>query len=134
MARSETVKPNELCKAVQDIITEYSDEVIADLPDIVKATAKKTVKLLKKEAATIGGNVYKNSFKIKKLPSPTLSGTTYVVYSTRYRLTHLLEHGHVIRNRPGGPSYGLTGAFPHWRPAEEAAIEEMQEKIREAIQ
>lgn len=131
---TKTVTPDALCDAVQDIIKEYSDELVGKLPDIVKGAAKTTVKALKKNTESIGGTKYRGSFKSKK-GSALISGeTTYIVYSTQYRLTHLLEHGHVIRNRSGGPVYGMTRAFPHWKPAEQEGIDEIDEKIREAIE
>lgn len=132
--KTKTVTPNELCDAVQDIVKEYSDELVAKIPDIVKGAAKITVKALKKNAESIGGTKYRGSFKSKKGRALISGETTYVIYSTQYRLTHLLEHGHVIRNRAGGPVYGMTRAFPHWKPAEQEGIDEIDEKIREAIE
>lgn len=129
-----TVTPNTLCDAVQGIIKEYSDEVVNKLPDIVKGAAKTTVEALKKNAESIGGTKYRSSFKSKKSRAMISGETTYIVYSTQYRLTHLLEHGHVIRNRAGGPVYGMTRAFQHWKPAEQEGIDELNEKIREAIE
>lgn len=131
---TKTVTPDALCDAVQDIIKEYSDELVGKLPDIVKGAAKTTVKALKKNAESIGGTKYRGSFKSEKTSALLLGETTYTVYSTQYRLTHLLEHGHVIRNRAGGPVYGTTRAFPHWKPAEQEGIDEIDEKIREAIE
>ena len=131
---TKTVTPDALCDAVQDIVKEYSDELVAKIPDIVKGAAKTTVKALKKNAESIGGTKYRGSFKSKKASALLLGETTYTVYSTQYRLTHLLEHGHVIRNRAGGPVYGMTRAFPHWKPAEQEGIDEIDEKIREAIE
>lgn len=130
-----TVTPDGICDAVQDIIKTYSDELVDKLPGIVKDAAKTTLKSLKKNAESIGGRKYKGSFKSRKERSVSaLHETTYTIYSTQYRLAHLLEHGHVIRNRPGGQIYGVTRAFPHWKPAEEAGIEEMSSKIKEAIE
>lgn len=130
---NKTVTPDKLCDAIQDIVQQYSDEVVAQLPGIVKGAAKTTLKTLKKNAESIGGTKYRGSFKSRKERSMSVSETTYTIYSTQYRLTHLLEHGHVIRNRPGGPVYGVTRAFPHWKPAEEAGIEEFNSKLEEAI-
>lgn len=130
---NKTVTPDKLCDAIQDIVQQYSDEVVAQLPGIVKGAAKTTLKTLKKNAESIGGTKYRGSFKSRKERSMSVSETTYTIYSTQYRLTHLLEHGHVIRNRPGGPVYGVTRAFPHWKPAEEAGIDEFNSKLEEAI-
>lgn len=134
MSKSTTVKPNGLCDVIEDVLKKYADDIVTAMPDIVKATARKTVKALKKEASSIGGSVYKNSFKSKKRTSASTAQTTYVIYSTRYRLTHLLEHGHVIRNRPGGPAYGITRAFPHWAPAEQIGIEELESQITQKVE
>ena len=127
-----TVSPNELSKAVGDIIQEYSDEVVRAMPDAVKKAAKEGVKSLKKHASSIGGTKYKTSFKSKKTKS-TSSNTEYTLYSTQYRVAHLLEKSHPIRNQTG-LIYGMSMPREHWAPAEKEAIEALEKEINKKVE
>lgn len=128
--RNKTVKPDGLADALTAAISQYSDDLIKNMPDAVKEAAKETAKELKNKAGSLfKGQKYAKSFKIKKQSGPN-SITTYTVYSTEYRIAHLLEHGHVIKNQTGRV-YGMTAAHPHWAPAEEAGIKSLEEKLSE---
>lgn len=128
--KNQTVKLDGLADALKSAISQYSDELIKDMPEIVKEAAKETAKELKSKAGSLfKGTKYNKSFKTKKQSGPN-GITTYTVYSTEYRLTHLLEHGHVIKNQTG-QIYGMTAARPHWQPAEEAGIKLLEEKLSE---
>ena len=50
---------------------------------------------------------------------------------TDYQLTHLLENGHVIRNKKG--TYGRTSGTKHIAPVEEWAVDELPRRIMEDI-
>ena len=50
---------------------------------------------------------------------------------TDYQLTHLLENGHVIRNKKG--TYGRTTGTKHIAPVEEWAVDELPRRIMEDI-
>jgi hypothetical protein len=55
-----------------------------------------------------------------------------VVYNrTMPGLTHLLENGHVIRNKKG--DYGRTSGKKHIKPVEEWAVDELPRRIMEDI-
>lgn len=59
---------------------------------------------------------------------------SYVVYNKdKYRLTHLLEKGHAIKNKKGGVSYGDVAAFPHIAPEEERWNNEFVKRCEEAV-
>lgn len=126
------VSPNQLGTEVSKILTEYTDDVVKALPDIVKDVAKDTVQDLKDRSSELfGGKKYKRSFKSKKLTQNS-SKAEYTVYSTEYRITYLLENGHIIKNKTG-KVYGTTQARPHWEPAEQEAVKKLEEKIAEAV-
>ena len=128
-----TISPDQLETAIEKMIQEYGDEIVDKMPDIVKATAKDTVKDLKGRAADLfGGTKYKKSFKAKQTVS-TGGKTVYTVHTTEYRIAHLLEHGHKIKTR-AGLIKGTTQAKPHWSPAEKAAVKEMEKKVMLAIE
>ena len=52
--------------------------------------------------------------------------------STNYQLTHLLENGHVIRNKSG--TYGRTRPIKHIKPVEEWANNELPAEIERRIE
>ena len=60
-------------------------------------------------------------------------GARSTVYSSVSRVGHLLEHGHPIKNQTG-QIYGMSQAKPHWEPAEQEAIEALEEKIKDIAQ
>lgn len=127
------VAPNQLGAEVENLLKEYSDDVIRKMPDAVKEVTADTVKALKTKAGELfKGTKYNKSFKSKK-QSTTASGTKYVIYSTEYRLAHLLEKGHWIKNQTGRV-YGKTKARPHWAPAEKEAVKELEKKLTEEIE
>lgn len=128
--KNQTVKIDGLADALNDAISQYSDDLIRDIPDVVKEAAQETVKELKSKAGSLfKGTKYNKSFKTKKQTGPN-GITTYTVYSTEYRIAHLLEHGHVVRNQTG-KEYGISPAHPHWQPAEEVGIQTLEEKLSE---
>lgn len=115
---------DELSQSVEKILSEYTDEVKKEADLIAKETATKTAEELKVTSPKNKGK-YARSWKVK-----TISGrmsNQYVVYNTKPSLTHLLEKGHVIRNKSG--TYGRTRAIPHIEPAEEKGINEFEKKI-----
>ncbi len=52
--------------------------------------------------------------------------------ATNYQLTHLLEHGHVLKK--GGRNVGEAAERPHIRPAEESAVRNFLKDIERAIE
>lgn len=52
--------------------------------------------------------------------------------SKHHQLTHLLENGHVIRNKKG--TYGRTSGIKHIQPVEQWASEELPRRIMEKIE
>ena len=102
-----------MAKSVQDqiraILEEYGQEVQEVVNKAAIETAKETVKDLKQTSpkSKRAGKHYANNWAMKEKKIPA-GGINTVVYNKAptYRLTHLLEKGHVIRNRKGGPDLG----------------------------
>lgn len=66
---------------------------------------------------------YKKGWRIKKTPKK------HILHNkTDYQLTHLLEHGHALRN---GDRFN---GKPHIRPNEEKAVREYLQQIERAIE
>lgn len=102
---------------VKDAVEETAEETVYDMQDSI-------------EQAGIGGSgAYKNSISAKR--NIVRGAYGHVVYSQapHYRLTHLLEKGHDIKNQPGGPVLGRVKAFPHWERVREAAVKKVTDRI-----
>lgn len=67
---------------------------------------------------------YARGFFLKKKSSGTYFG--YKLKNKKYRITHLLEHGHAKR---GG---GRTRAFPHWKDAQKI-VDELPDRLKRRI-
>jgi len=111
----------DIAKEIASALSEYTDEVTEGLEEAKKEVAKATVKKLKVTSPKFTGD-YARGWRVKKV------GSNYVVHNkTDYQLTHLLEHGHVLREG------GRAEAIPHIRPAEEEAINEYVERAERVI-
>ena len=115
-------KVNELSQAIADALGQYKNLLDRDIEDASDSTTKKTVSELKGTSprSTLQHKHYAASWTRKK----TRNG--YIVYNTKYQLTHLLEKGHA---KVGG---GRTRAIPHIRPAEILAVGEFEKLITKA--
>lgn len=119
----------DLQKELEGILDDYTDEVIEITNKNINKTAYNTVKDLK-----VAGNFkdrtgeYRKSWSQKPVAT-TLGITSRVVYSRspHYRLTHLLEKGHLSRD--GKP----VKAYPHIAPVEEKNIKEFVENIKKDL-
>ena len=88
-------------------LTIYSQDIVDGLKDVAKKYSKELVKQTKATAPSgnRSSSKYRDSIKSKKL-NETPRGITYAWYvdskDSNYRLTHLIVHGHALRN--GGRS------------------------------
>jgi len=112
----------DLGKILDDYAKEVRDEVKKDIQQAAKATAKELRATSPKQSGD-----YARNWSVKQ------QGAGWVVYNKAptYRLTHLLEKGHVIRNQSG--TYGRAPAQPHIEPAEKKAVEDLVRKIEEDL-
>lgn len=124
------VTPENLGAAIEEILTDYAHEVVTDTKEAVEATGKLAAETAQAYASRIGRGKYAKSIK-SKTESSTSFGTTVVVYSTQYRIAHLLEHGHVVK--VNGKVVGTARAFPHFTPAEVTAETLLVRKIEQLV-
>lgn len=90
-------------------------EIDLDFNDIIENTCKELSQDIKQEAQQMFGNgEYANNwiFKIVKKKNKKDEGVVY--NKDTYRLSHLLENGHIIKNQYG--TYGRTQPKPHIKP------------------
>lgn len=125
------VELDQLGEVVNSILKNYADEARIKIDDAVLEVSEEA-RLKIKENANVGvrkKNKYKNSFRKKVIDDAF--GRSVIIHATNhnYSLTHLLENGHWLWNRPQQP----TRAFPHWKKGEKLAIEELPKSIKRKL-
>lgn len=123
------IKVGQLAGAVNEILEDYRDAIVANVDEAVEKTAEDTKQTLRKtspKGTRPEGKSYRAGWRVKKAKA-SASKPSATVYNTQYQLTHLLEFGHATRNG------GRTAAQPHIAPAEEAAAEEFAKLLKEGI-
>ena len=112
---------------MKEILDEFSDKVNEVLEESANTVADESVNKLQNTSPYKSGD-YARGWKVKKE-----SATSVIVHnSDHYQLTHLLENGHVIRNKKG--TYGRAPAHKHIKPVETWANKEFQRLIKEGIE
>lgn len=105
---SETITPDQLEKAISDIVKDYTNEQRADAKKAISKVGKQTAETLRNTAPKRTGK-YAKGWKSKN-ENDGYDGFSNIVYNTtKPSLTHLLEFGH------GGTS--PAPAHPHIDPA-----------------
>lgn len=105
--------------------------------EVVRATNKAEATVAKEAASKLKNTSpkktgkYARGWTVKK-DKGTAGIETYIVHNkTNYQLTHLLERGHVIRNKKG--TYGRTSPQIHIAPVEEWAVDEVVKEIEREL-
>ena len=122
------VKISGLSKAVEDILSDYQNNINVQMADALKEAGKAGQKEVKSLAPVDTGK-YKKSWRTKYTQESAHKGTVEVYAGGhQYSLTHLLEHGHAFRNG------GRAKAYPHIAPAQELAEKEFETKFRHLVE
>lgn len=129
------VSTNELASAVIKELGRYTEEVEARVAAAVIEVGNLGAKELQGITQVDKSNVWKNYPRGWTTENKRRKGqqTSEIHNKTYYRLTHLLENGHVIKNGTGR-TYGNTRAFPHIEAVDKKSVELLDKKIREAIE
>jgi hypothetical protein len=114
-------------------LDKYTDEVVEGIED----AAKKVLKEAKRDVTNASPKrtgAYSRDWAVQfNKGKNKAEGRVY--NKDHYRLTHLLEHGHVIRNGTGR-TYGRVDPSPpggHIGPVNEQAQRALEEAIKEVI-
>lgn len=116
---------------IQDILEEYSDEVVDVTEEVIKSVSDNAVKKLKNNSPIKTGKYakgWKNEVRRKNL------GVEAKVFNAKDpHKTHLLENGHVTRNGTGR-TYAPTPAHSHIASVNEETQKELSEELERRLQ
>lgn len=112
------------------ILDSYSREVQEATNKAIDSVAKESASKLRDTSPRKTGD-YAKGWKVKKERGKDGLQTVIVHNKTNYQLTHLLENGHVVRNKKG--TYGRTRPIKHIAPVEEWAVDELPREIEERL-
>ena len=114
---------------MEDILDTYSKDVKKVTTDAIDKTSKESVQKLKNTSPKKSGK-YARSWTTKRERGRD-GLVTVTVHNKQYQLTHLLENGHIVRNKKG--EYGRTRGIKHIAPVEEWASSELPRKIERGL-
>lgn len=121
---------------MNEILDEYQELAEETVEKSSRKAAKDTAQRLKNTSPSYTGDyasgwTYKKGGKYNRVRGiGAVNG--YIVHNRdNYQLTHLLEKGHVIKNKKG--TYGRAPAHPHIAPAAEIGASEFEENIRRGL-
>ena len=112
------------------ILSDFVNEEQETIEKCFKKAARETVKELKQTSPQDQGD-YAPSWTVKNVKVSGKSIELVVYNKEHYRLTHLLEKGHVGKNQFG--TYKRVPAKPHIKKAEEKANKELVAELQERL-
>ena len=124
MAESISVQMHEIMQA-------YGDHVKDVWGTSVNRVSKETVQKLRNTSPKKTGS-YARGWSLKRVAARHGLVDVIVHNKTDYQLTHLLENGHVIRNKKG--EYGRTNGIKHIAPVEQWANDELPREIERELE
>lgn len=130
-----TCKVGDLGKQVKILLEQYTEEVQDAIryavPTIAKEAKAKTIENAKAQ----GWKNYPKGWTVKRTNGVNFVAAT-VHNATEYRLTHLLENGHAVKNGTGrigeGKKHFVEGRV-HIKPVEEWANAEMERILKQLL-
>lgn len=121
------IKSADLTSAVMAELENYSDEIAEQVDNDVTEVSELAAEKLKETSPKNQGD-YAKGWGVTVTNSKRGNKRVVVHNKKHYRLTHILEKGHVNR---GGK--GRTQAQPHIAPVEDWAADELPRRIAEDI-
>lgn len=120
---STKVTPEDMTKVLNDILQDYAREVKDTYGNVGKEVAELGVQALQQDSPKHTGE-YARSWTYKE-EKGFMGYPIYIIYNAEhYRLTHLLEYGHVIRN---GTKRDLGNVKPNKH------IKDVEEKVKDIL-
>lgn len=116
---------NNFGSVLEDVLLDWDSQVQGELQTAVKAVAIEAKNTIQEHApARPGHGEYRRSWRVSKDRRKRQNGEyVYIVHAHEpyYRLTHLLEKGHDVKNERGGPVIGTADPVLHIIYGEERA-------------
>ena len=126
---AKTIKPDEIANT----ITRYLDIALEDYTDIMKEVIEETAEKVVEETKahiTFHDKVYSKSIALTdEFDTKRSKKKLWYVKAPHYRLTHLLEFGHVTRN-----GTTRTRAYPHVEYGQRYVTEHFANDLKERIE
>ena len=120
---------------IEKILSEYGDEVSANLSKITKDIGKKGAALLRNESLEKFPNSKKHKQRYgqtwKAQATETRLYTTVTIYNSQAGLPHLLENGHALIS--GGRYKGEVEGKEHIGTVEEKLITEYEREVTQKL-
>lgn len=130
------IKPIDLDSTVAKLLNEYGEKVYDVLSDCVKEVSDEAVEKLQSVSSFAPGGhpsgVYSKDWKQEEVKAGRLATKRVVHNEEHYRLTHLLEKGHVSKNGTHR-TFGRVAAYPHIAPVNEWANEELPRLVERKL-
>lgn len=120
------IEPKDLRSAVNNLLTDYTDDVADAMAEAVTRTADEVVTKLRNTNAGFNDKKYSKGWT-SKIVRHRLFSEAVVYNKPHYRLTHLLEFGHAKRNG------GRTRAFPHIAPVNDQVPQIFEDEFDTAL-
>lgn len=128
---NKTVQIKDLAWSINDeILKDYGEQLTKSIKKEVTTAARICREEIQNESPKKTGD-YKAGWKAKTVYESSDDIRMQVGNSKEYRLTHLLEHPHVIKRE--GRVLGTTKAHPHINQAAEHAAERLGKRIKVVI-
>ena len=116
---------------ISEIFDEYDRTMKRKVNNSVDKVGKESVSRLKSTSPKKTGD-YANGWRLKRERGNNGINSVTIHNATEYHLTHLLENGHVIRNKKG--TYGRTSPQKHIAPVEQYFNSEVVEEIKRELE
>lgn len=123
-----------LDSTINQILADYGEDAYKVLDSSVDRVAEEATRKLQAVNFKTGGE-YSRSWVCDKEPTGRFATKRIVHNEEHYRLTHLLEKGHVVKNgrtRITGETWE-AGAYPHIAPVEEWAKSELPREVEREL-
>lgn len=130
------IKPDELKDAVNDILQTFAKATADEVAKATKETAEKAAQITRQAAAAQYGSHYANAIRARHFRNIAKNGgreiSEYVTAGPRYRIAHLLEHGHALVR--GGRTIKQVEGHEHFVKGEDYVERNYVPNVKKAIE
>lgn len=116
---------------MHEILEGYKGDVKSSWNSSVNKVGRETANKLKNTSPKGRTGSYARGWSVKKVAARD-GLTDIIVHNRTGQLTHLLENGHLIRNKYG--EYGRTNGVKHIAPVEDWANNELPNEIKRELE